>query len=169
MVNLKYVSSGNVAAVTYTSLAGTYEFNTLPEDSYFVFPQETGFVTIPSGAITISAATPIVGNINFVYSRTDSTIVPAVNAVAQLNDGKLTVYPNPTSGLLNIKWEDRNMDGASIVVTDVTGREITTNVISSKKRFGSNLLDLSRLADGIYLVTIKSEELNYKYKVSVQQ
>jgi uncharacterized protein YjdB len=170
MIDLRYVSTGTTAKTVYTNLAGMYEFNTLPEDSYYVYPSAPGYVTVPSGVITIGGATLIVGNVNFELNRNDSTIVPLVNAVNNVNaSGKIHVYPNPTSGALNIKWEDKSMTDATITVTDVTGRVISTATVNNNNRNGVTRVDMSGLSNGIYMVNVKSEDMNSVYKVSVQR
>lgn len=67
----------------------------------------------------------------------------------------LNVYPNPTKGVVllevvNATSEQLNAEGNSIKVWDMQGKLIVTQSSIS----GSNTIDLSELANGIYLVNL---------------
>ena len=79
----------------------------------------------------------------------------------------LSVYPNPSNGLVNLAVELANTSALTIVISDVRGaivyttNEATTN--SLRKGF-----DLSHLAKGMYNVSIKTDKGVVNKQISLQ-
>jgi hypothetical protein len=67
-------------------------------------------------------------------------------------DEELRVYPNPTNGKI---WVSTSIELEKIVVTDYLGKEILQ---TQKLTSGNNLLDVSTLTAGFYLVVFKNEK-----------
>ena len=78
-------------------------------------------------------------NINGMFNRSFSTII---------------VYPNPTSGIINI---DANVD-ITYSVYDITGRAI---IIDSDKKE----VNLSEVEAGVYFLTIKHEGKTFNKRI----
>lgn len=77
----------------------------------------------------------------------------------ETEQGIISIYPNPTSDILNLYIENTE-NYEQIIITDVNGRVlITTQVTSSSFTF-----DFSDFADGLYLINILSntESINQK-------
>lgn len=66
-------------------------------------------------------------------------------------DPSLYLYPNPTNGLLNLKWRDATPD--RIVIRDLMGRPVLTKSVGAAS-VGLSHMDLHSLANGIYLVSV---------------
>ena len=84
---------------------------------------------------------------------TYSDIQSAVSTVPQI---KAVIYPNPTTGLLEI-----NIAGANTctgIVSDITGKEIFTTHFNS----GDNILDISHLVTGMYFITMADTNSSLK-------
>ncbi len=81
----------------------------------------------------------------------------------------VSVYPNPTGGSLNVKWDNQVNGNAIVRVTDVTGREVFISVLEINTVSGQAQFDLSNLKDGIYLLTIKSDHIFYTGKLQIQK
>jgi hypothetical protein len=77
---------------------------------------------------------------------------PASSSVEELTSNLFSVSPNPSSGLFTVQLEELSND-AQITILDMTGRVILTeNVV-----YGiSSLLDLSKSANGTYIVRLTS-------------
>ncbi len=75
---------------------------------------------------------------------------------ADSSDGKISMYPNPTSGLFYINL----VDNARVTVVSILGAVIQ-DIDMSK---GTNLIDLSERANGLYMVSVQSngKKLNLK-------
>lgn len=79
-----------------------------------------------------------------------------IDAIAAQNTFQL--YPNPTSTILNIK-SDKQVDEVSVLSLD--GKILYQSKIDNKQ------IDVSNLANGIYLLQIKSEEQVWRQKFEV--
>lgn len=87
--------------------------------------------------------------------------------ISTAND--ITVFPNPTSGSLNIKWQDKATGAAKVVVSDMAGRVVYATEINIDATSGQTQISLGNLANGVYLIAIKSDNVNYNGKLTVQQ
>lgn len=69
----------------------------------------------------------------------------------QLEEEKsVKVYPNPTTNSFNIELTDRNMNGSSLVITDVQGRALHQRQLF----FGQHETFGEDLAQGFYILTV---------------
>ncbi|MEY8593256.1 S8 family serine peptidase [Butyricimonas hominis] len=69
----------------------------------------------------------------------------------------IVVYPNPTTGILNVKWG--NAQGAkSVNVYDLMARRVFTKILSNNKNSGEETVDISRLPAGRYVLKFSSDE-----------
>ncbi len=81
------------------------------------------------------------------------------NTVTALVEGKLTtdeikLYPNPTNSILNIDNLSSSQN-VTMCIIDVTGKILLSQYIHASE---SLQLNVSDLAQGLYLVEIKSDE-----------
>ncbi len=92
------------------------------------------------------------------YSSYNSVYINVTGTgVAQLNpDAELTLYPNPATSELNIKWKYYTVGKADVIITDIAGRAVFSTVFGITAGSGNTRIDLPSLLEGIYLVTIKS-------------
>lgn len=82
-----------------------------------------------------------------------------VNSIGEtvLNQN-LMIFPNPTSGLVNI---NSNQNINKIEVLDLTGRVI----VSELRNTTQTTIDLSKLNNGVYFVKVNTEKGNYTQKI----
>jgi hypothetical protein len=80
------------------------------------------------------------------------------------NESVMKMYPNPTTGTINIQIS-QYVGKVNIQVNDLTGKVIYT--LKGIDFNGNKALDLSSLARGIYIVTVKGDDLNYIEKVII--
>ncbi len=79
------------------------------------------------------------------------------------------VFPNPTTGLLNVQFNSELNDQAYVInVLDLSGRVVLST--EGKANAGSNLqvLDLTNLAKGMYMISLQTNEGNQLVRVSVE-
>lgn len=81
-------------------------------------------------------------------------------------DDRIAVYPNPTDGQLQIMFKDLSPKGMLLQLFDLNGK-----LLKEIRNFAGNnaTLDMSSLADGIYLLSVQSEQGRYMEKVIVQK
>ena len=140
-----------------------------------------------SQSYTFAAGAPAQGNYNlwgalanvkvvaFVQNSTTKQVLQAA-FVSQLAvgideanalDRRLTLFPNPTDGLMSLSFDLPSATNVSFVVTDLAGKQ----VMASSRGFGSgeqrHNLDLSTLPNGSYLVQVSADGLTATRKVTV--
>jgi hypothetical protein len=81
-------------------------------------------------------------------SLVQNVIVTSVNDFGSIEYG---IYPNPTSGLINIKSDELTGKNYTVILADGLGKIIQT---------GANLktMDLSAFSNGIYYISVKTSE-----------
>ncbi len=82
------------------------------------------------------------------------------------SDANLELFPNPTQGLLHLKWTNGSSE-SKLELLDVLGQSLMAIVISESN--GSLNLDLTTFADGIYFIKVQQSPFqNQLYKVIKQ-
>ena len=82
------------------------------------------------------------------YSRIVKITVPVLSVLA-------TVYPNPAGDYLTVSLQKSNPVAYQVRITDLTGQVVYTSVIPAGEM--NYKLPVSRLAAGLYVVTLKSD------------
>jgi hypothetical protein len=143
----------------------------------FMYSNVNPWATLPDGAgnsLTAGKANPT-GNPNdysywsasSVYDGTpfadDLGVVDTILDPAD-NDNLLTIYPNPTRGLLNLKVKDPNS------TVDIEIYNLSGTMIYKSSVVGTSSIDLARLniRSGLYLVNTKINQKNSVFKVVYQ-
>lgn len=71
---------------------------------------------------------------------------------------EVSIYPNPSSGLINI-FSNINQNFKFYEIYDVVGKKI-----SEKKEF-TNIININHLTNGVYIIELISDTKNYKLKI----
>lgn len=79
----------------------------------------------------------------------------------------VNVYPNPATDVLNVAFEAKNAD-YTVSLTDLSGRTMVSNTLTSLSGAQSLALPVADLANGNYILTISSEEGTYTQKVVIK-
>jgi len=120
----------------------------------FTFTQKHVF-----GSVAETVTVKVWSTLDSIASVIDNLpLATSIDGVAQTT---FDVYPNPTSGLINIQMSNPK-ETADVQVSTLLGSIVKTVKISG----GSSVVDLSELADGLYLVKIKSGNLVETLKVT---
>ncbi len=163
-------SSGSVAQMAYTDATGTYTLGNLPVGTYTVFPDSLNYITTPYTSITITSGAPTFSAAAFTQHTVSKTITPGAESVKNLSSvSSVTAFPNPTSGRLNIMWNEATTEKASVVITDITGRQVYTTTLTLTDGKGISPIDLSALNSGLYMLNIKTATLSYNNKIDLQR
>ena len=122
-------------------------------------------VTIPNvnttqARIMVAAETNVFYNINPVNFTITQTL--GVNETAA-NKDVFVVYPNPSKGLLNVKFTSSN-EVYDITVYDVSGKLVFTQANNKLNHDKKGTFDLSHLVKGDYLIKVKSKNLEKTIK-----
>jgi hypothetical protein len=100
----------------------------------------------------------------FTTVGTKSGLATEVDESLSIKENHVVVYPNPSSGLLNIDFVGDDISKGLVQIYDFSGRKVHAEIIANKK----TSLSLNHLAKGIYIVNISSETINYKEKIVIE-
>ncbi len=70
----------------------------------------------------------------------------------------LSIFPNPTSGMLNIETTFAHSANLQVGFADMTGRNIADTFTIGGNGFVSHQVDISNLSKGVYFVSVKSND-----------
>lgn len=170
-VCLVNTTTGQLIQQTYTDAAGHYTFSNLPVGAtYHVFPDSLNFTTTAYSSINLTAAAPSMTTAGFTMHTLSKTITPHTQNIkpVQPSASSVTAFPNPANDKLFIKWEETAPETATIVIADVTGRELLSNSFDMNEGPGVNTIDMSSFVNGLYIVTVKTATISYSSKLQVQ-
>ena len=126
----------------------------------------------PLGSTNVKVTDLDLRNDNVVFAATygrgvfSGTFTNAVlNNDTSTNNKNVSIYPNPVKDNLNINIKDFSGE-VSVKIIDVNGREVLNQTISNFN--GSNAIELSRFASGIYILKLTGEDLNYSKKIILE-
>ena len=165
------VNSSTSAVVKYTETdaSGNYSFSGLAYGTYYVFPEALGYMTTPYTGITLSGSAASMSTAKFTQRTISKKITPITAAVNDVTaNTSIVAFPNPTSGKLNISWDAATSEAATLVIADVTGREVLAKDFSMTKGAGAQVVDLSLFANGMYFVSVKSANTMFISKIEVR-
>jgi len=163
IVGLTTVGVGSSIALSDATSGGSWSSS---NPSVATVGAGSGIVTgVSPGTATIIYTLPDGCSVSVVITVVSSTSVASQSKGA----GGISAYPNPTSGMLNIQWQNQQTGTAKIVVMDVIGREVYASTISIDAASGQVQIGLSELKDGIYLFTVKSDALSYNSKLIIRK
>jgi len=162
-------NAGNVITFTATDGTGTYSFEGLEDGRYVIYPDDMSYTTTASPVINLVTGNETVTGINFKKNTATMTVdLYTTNVLSVVSGGSVSIFPNPTSGTLNIKWDDQAIGTANMVITDVVGREVFAAPVNMVTASGQAQVILSGLKNGLYLLNIKSENVNFSSKLIIQ-
>lgn len=155
------VSCANVSILLSTDGGFTYPITILastPNDG-----SET--ITVPNvGSSQARIMVASVGNVFYHINPSNFTInqVLAINEANQDNDA-FVIYPNPSKGILNVKFTRQN-DVHDISVYDLSGKLVFRKLKNSTNSDKISTYYLDHLVKGEYLINIKSKTIDKTLK-----
>jgi len=92
-----------------------------------------------------------------------------VNAIAVLKSPEMNVYPNPAGDYFTMEYTRQSGNPDYVKVYDISGREIYKKEISGETGAITRVVDISKVAPGIYLVSLQSGALVITQKLVIQR
>ncbi len=135
-------------AFTYAWYESTNPSLILSTDSFYVTTQNGNYFVI----VTDSNGCAVASNILLINT----------GVAYQTNDLKITLYPNPASGLMYIELFD-NVLRARLEILDIHGERIR----SYQLKEGQNEVDISSLAKGMYFLKISAGDKYSYHKIMI--
>jgi PKD repeat protein len=95
------------------------------------------------------------------YTRSSYITVNDCSSVDDNISSKVSVFPNPTDGILNINLPENK---ASVKISNVIGKEIKSFKLTSNE----NQIDLSSLTPGMYFIEIQLSDSKITSKITIR-
>jgi hypothetical protein len=152
-VNLQCVTINSVTLDGGSPLNGVYIGNGVTAG---VFSP----ATVGVGTYTITYTFTDLNNCS--NSASDNIMVDACTGIQVLKSESFTIYPNPTNGVVVI---NAPVFPANVNVFDVNGKLVISQNITAME----SVLDLSNVVNGIYQLTITTEQKSFNYKIMVNK
>ena len=164
-------ASSHVLIHTYTDVTGAYSFTNLAYGDYLIYPEDYDYKT-NYASIILNDANPSAKSVDFRQYLTSRIIIPYTypNNITPISSNKyFSIFPNPTTGNLNIQWTNQLIGNAGIEINDVLGHKLFKSVINMNTTTGQTQIKLNELDEGIYTIIIKSESINYYDKLIINK
>lgn len=95
------------------------------------------------------------------YTRSSYITINDCSAVDDNIASKVSIFPNPTDGILNIMLPEYK---ASVKISNIIGKEVKSFKLTSKE----NQIDLSSLTPGMYFIEIQLSDSKITSKITVR-
>ncbi len=161
----------NILSHTYTDGTGAYSFGNVAYGDYLIYPEDYDYKTTYAPC-TINDAKPALNSVDFRQYLTSKIIKPYKfpNGITPISSNKeLIIFPNPTSGELNIQWTNQKIGNADLEITDIIGRKLYKSVINMNASSGQVQVNVNGLNEGVYMITIKSDYIYYCGKLMIEE
>lgn len=155
-------ADGSSLSVSTCQPTGCYTF--IMKDTYgdgMCCGYGNGSYTVTSNGVTLASGG------SFATSQSTSICLPAGSGlIAQTPATAETVqhqlkafelYPNPTTGILNVAYESNQKGNASLTILDLTGRTVRQISLDAEKGMNKHRLELASLPQGAYLLRVRTE------------
>lgn len=150
-VSVSFTYNKTTGAYTWTYPEGTYSFtNSAYTLSPGLVPAEFDFVSVTATGNTVANQAGI-DNVNLLFGNATSLGTQDTKIVSKIG---LTVYPNPTTDILNIKSDSKIIN---VSVVDLTGRKVNVKLYTDQ-------VDVRELSTGTYLINVETKDGIYTEK-----
>ena len=85
--------------------------------------------------------------------------VNAFVGIETLQQKGISIYPNPTNGIINFEFANNNIQ--QIIISDLTGKTIIEKVNIQQ----NEMIDLSNFVSGIYIISIQTDNEIFTTKI----
>ena len=93
----------------------------------------------------------------------DGVLLPNLTSIKENNNLDVLVYPNPAVNVLNVTLNSNEL--FDLTITDLNGKNILTESVSNM----SNMVDISNLSSGMYLLRIANSNVQSTTKIQINK
>jgi len=118
---------------------------------------------------TLAGASLPLGTTNIVWTVTDvagnqmgcsfSVIVANPTGINKLEELGISIYPNPTNGIVKLDFANNNVQ--KLKISDMAGRTIIENTAVQQ----NETIDLSKYSSGIYIISVETDNGSFTSKI----
>ena len=80
-------------------------------------------------------------------------------------DKNISIYPNPTKGIVNINFSDTWRGDVECEIIDIFGRPVYERILDNNNASSSHNIDISSSNDGLYIIQLVQGDKKTMYKV----
>jgi hypothetical protein len=104
------------------------------------------------------------------FSSTLSNVVTnnVTGVPSLIDESSINIFPNPTNEIVTIKLKLNAKTDLGIVIDDITGRIVYSNLYKDASDFFQQQIDCSSLSRGVYFVELKTDAGIYNRKIIVE-
>ena len=88
------------------------------------------------------------------------TLYDPVGVKEMLSDANVSIYPNPSSGQLNIKFNNYKQEVVEMEIFDVSGKLIRNSILTESL----NNFDIESLQSGVYIIKLSNSGISATHK-----
>lgn len=141
--------------------ASSYEW-TVPADAVIQGTQDARFISVKFGS---TAGIVTVKSVNGCGKSGARTFTTYINCPSSIPEKAMVyqepqIFPNPSEGLLNIRFHSLDETQYNIKIHDVTGQLVFNKTIKSAAGMNTIQYNLGYLSNGMYFLTLQSNKEN---------
>ncbi len=102
-------------------------------------------------------------------SCNETSIALENETATDVQEAKLSVFPNPTKGMTQVSYTATNQAAVQISLTDLTGKIILNQQITDFDGFYLETMDLTTYPEGIYFLNITQGDVVQTEKIVLQK
>lgn len=91
------------------------------------------------------------------------------NTTTTIQNADLSVYPNPTGGIVQFKYAATDKGAVQMNLTDIMGRVVMTKTIEKFSGLYEEVIDLKGMQDGVYFLNVVQGEEVRTEKIVLQK
>ncbi len=156
-------AAGNILRTTQTDINGEYEFDDLQFGDYFVQVKIPGVTHTPY-KVSLRPTLQIDEEISFEVNG--NSVLSGIDGVSFASE--ILMAPNPTQDVVNVSMILHQNAEVTIQITDILGKVIKEEVINYAEGQNITQVNLSDLADGIYMLSLQANGEVFTNKVVKQ-
>jgi PKD repeat protein len=141
--------SREVVKFTYSDEQGNFKFDDLPDGSYYIKGEVTGYCSSLS-PVTLTSGTELVDDIEIEISECGTI---GIDETKEQKDIEASLFPVPAQNTLNIELKSNRKDNVTIFIVNMEGKTITRRRVKATEN-NTHRFDVSKWPDGIYFVNI---------------
>ncbi len=167
------ICTGSTGSYTATQVANATSYLwTIPTGATIQGPSTGNTISILWGTRGGNLAVKAVNSCGTSGTRSLKITISCPRGIAESieapTDSKATVYPNPTSGIVNLKYYSKSKGSYTLSVTDIAGRKAITEKLQAFTGMNTHQFNVSKLTKGTYLVIIEGTGTKEVLKINVQ-
>jgi hypothetical protein len=93
-----------------------------------------------------------------------------ISGIVEVSDATISIYPNPSSGIFMVEFSDAKAlenKWLQIKIENMLGQEVFSSTDKIYSPSFKKEIDLTGFSDGVYYITLKSENLSLKKKIMI--